>query len=305
MIFNFAAFTLLILLNLSSYALIFENDKRTEVYQSQNSKVKDLAKSVFTFIPKNKLIKNSDNQFEFKQKNTLKDSINLCAHEPFSDQISVGTRCSGFLADKSYGVTAGHCVSPALIPNFCQDYYIIFDYIYQGPNEHFMTLKPNSVRECDKIQKIKFDPSGEGDDYAVLQFKDHVVDRPALKMRKIGKISNKSKLFMLGYPRGMAQKISLDGQVISNTDSTVFSTDLDCFHGNSGSPVFNAKTLLVEGLFIRGAGNVPQNSSDPNLVGDFFSNPILKCNQSLICKRKEGCDASMEVLRANRVSLDK
>ena len=43
---------------------------------------------------------------------------------------------------------------------------------------------------------------------------------------------------MIGYPRGLAEKFSLDRKVSNNTDPSYFSADLDCFHGNSGSPVF-------------------------------------------------------------------
>ena len=40
---------------------------------------------------------------------------------------------------------------------------------------------------------------------------------------------------------------------MENDDEVFFSTNLDTFHVNSGSPVFNFETGVVEGILVRGA----------------------------------------------------
>ncbi len=111
---------------------------------------------------------------------------------------------------------------------------------------------------------------------------------------------------MIGYPRGLPEKFSLHRKVANNSDSSYFSADLDCFHGNSGSPVFNSKTLEVEGIFVRGEGDFPgENASDLEMMGDFVYNGARKCYRTLVCHRKGGCTATMDSTRITRVPLQK
>lgn len=290
-----------ILIFKNSFAVVFEKDSRIDTYESQDESIRNLAKSVFTFIPKTNLKKRNDGSFEFTQKKTLKEVANLCSGEKFEDQYSVGTRCSGFLATENIGITAGHCVSPHLVTDFCQNYYIIFDYVAVSKNEAPTTLSENSVYECKNIPKLIFKPEENTDDYAAIEFSKAVPNRKPLEFRKKGKINNNENLFMIGHPRGLPQKISLDAKVLKNENASSFSTNLDCLRGNSGSPVFNAKTLIVEGIFVRGDGYIPNNSEDPNLVGDFSFNKAKACYQTLVCLKSEGCTASMDATRATQI----
>ncbi len=171
-------------------------------------------------------------------------------------------------------------------------------------NQTQIILSENSVHECSEITKLVFDPNSSSDDYAVLKFSKLVKDRKPLKYRKSGKIADSEKIFMLGFPRGLPQKISPDRNVLGNGDPSFFSTNLDCFHGNSGSPVFNAKTLDVEGVFVRGQGDIPNNNStDPRIIGDFTFDEARKCHRTLVCKKSEGCTATMDANRITRVKF--
>lgn len=285
-----------------SFGLVFEQDQRMDVSKVSDTKIHELAKSVFTFIQKDKL-KYANGSFEFVQKTLLKDSLNLCKGEFFAEEPSVGTRCSGFLANSMLGVTAGHCVSPSTVKDFCQNYYIVFDYINKNgitPN----SIPVGSVHECGRIKQIAYSPiSSTEDDYAVIEFTKPVIDRKPLSVRKSGKIHDHASIFMLGYPRGMAQKISPDRSVVGNKEITYFETNLDCFRGNSGSPVFNANTYEVEGIFVRGSGLIPNIGTDPNLMGDFSFNINLNCNETLVCRKAEGCTAVMQANRITRLGL--
>lgn len=292
----------MILMAQSAFAMVFETDKRKDMHEIANPHLVKLARSVFTFIPKEKLAKRSDGHYEFKQKLSLRELINLCPEEKFANQISVGTRCTGFLIGGQKALTAGHCVSSPVIKDFCSKYYLIFDYHTDAAGNPPLSLPADSVVECRKIAKLVFDPTSEEDDYAVLELNRSLRGREPLKIRSGGKIKDASEIVMIGYPRGTTEKVSFGGKVGLNTKPTAFATNLDCFRGNSGSPVLNAVTLEVEGIFVRGQGTVPGDETDPELIGDFVKQP-KSCTKTLICKQADGCDATMEALRITRVSF--
>src|SRR5690606_11935720 len=90
-------------------------------------------------------------------------------------------------------------------------------------------------------------------------------------LRRRFHVGLKAPLIMLGHPLGLPMKASdnatmtpLDGNRIGLfsssydllrrifTKQTYYNTNLDSFAGNSGSPVFNANTHVVEGILIGG-----------------------------------------------------
>jgi V8-like Glu-specific endopeptidase len=72
-----------------------------------------------------------------------------------------------------------------------------------------------------------------------------------LRLRESGKVSVGERLAVIGYPSGLPLKIADDG-VVRRLEKHFFVTNLDTYHGNSGSPVLNAATGVVEGILVRG-----------------------------------------------------
>jgi hypothetical protein len=69
---------------------------------------------------------------------------------------------------------------------------------------------------------------------------------------------------VIGHPTGLPTKISPEGKITRNVEKYTFSANLDTFHGNSGSAVFDANTGVVEGILIQGRNDyVPSRSNDP------------------------------------------
>lgn len=295
--------TLVLAFSIRAQAMVFKTDHRVDYNQVSDSAIRSLARSVFTFMLKEDLVQ-THGRYEFVKHDTLQKTLGLCSGERFGKQTSVPTRCSGFLISPDLGVTAGHCVSPLAVKDFCKNYYVVFDYHMHRGGQAPSNLGKSSVYACDRIASLAFNPSGRTDDYAVLHFSRRVEHRPSLKYRKAGKIADRAGVFMIGYPRGLAEKFSLDRKVSTNADPSYFSADLDCFHGNSGSPVFNSRTLEVEGIFVRGDGDFPgSNDSNPQMIGDFLYDRAQKCYRTLICRKGDGCTATMDSTRISRIPL--
>ena len=55
----------------------------------------------------------------------------------------------------------------------------------------------------------------------------------------------------MGHPSGLPMKIA-GGSKVHALEKHYFVANLDTFTGNSGSPVLNEKTGLVEGILVRG-----------------------------------------------------
>ena len=108
-----------------------------------------------------------------------------------------------------------------------------------------------NVYSCKKILVSKYDPL-EREDYALVKLDRAVFRRRPLRFRKKGKIADGASVIAIGHPSGLPTKIAGNAKVRQNDHPIFFNANLDTFAGNSGSPVFNKKTGLVEGILVRG-----------------------------------------------------
>jgi V8-like Glu-specific endopeptidase len=79
-----------------------------------------------------------------------------------------------------------------------------------------------------------------------------VVNHRIAKIREAGTVSDGHALHIIGHPMGLPAKFAGGGTVRENRYRAVFIETLDAYPGNSGSPVFNSTTHVVEGLLVRG-----------------------------------------------------
>jgi hypothetical protein len=82
--------------------------------------------------------------------------------------------------------------------------------------------------------------------------------------------------------------------VTENTEPTFFQANVDTYQGNSGSPVVNLDSSLLEGLLVRG-------------MEDFVEDEVAGCDRSLVCS-DAGCPDGerlqwQDVTRATTFSL--
>lgn len=229
---------------------IYGDDDRRDVYQSSNALHLKLARSTAAMMSYSQLTRTSENSANLLFR-SLQNSQNICASERFSGQ-AIGATCSGFLVGPDTLVTAGHCYESFATPELvCRNFAWVFDFEMKSetfnPSQNISLEK--DVYHCKKVFVSQLD---ENFDYAIIKLDRPVVGREPLKFRKTGKLADNTDLVVIGHPSGLPTKIANAGKILDNSEDTRFATNLDTFHGNSGSAVFDAKTGLLEGILIQG-----------------------------------------------------
>lgn len=177
----------------------------------------------------------------------LGEKLNLEKDEKFYSQTAISA-CSGFLAGKNTVVTAGHCLDR--IP--CESLKIVFGYAVKKEGERPKTFPAGEVYFCREVSEKK-SLDAAGGDYALIKLDREVKNHAPLALNRGKSPAKGTKLFVIGYPSGLPVKIAGNAMVRdAGEDSPYFTADLDTFHGNSGSPVFNAETFLIEGIVADG-----------------------------------------------------
>lgn len=217
--------------------VIYGNDDRLDIVDSPSSNHKKWADSVAVQISNSSIGANGELPTE-----TIGEAMSLCKSERFRDQINPG-RCSGFLVGDDILVTAGHCIQNQ---TECDNYSWVF-----GFNKGVTKVSNENVYKCSSILSRQLDDETNAD-YAVIKLERKVTNRSPLKFRSEGAISNKAPIVVIGHPSGLPMKVASGANVRTNSDSWFFVGNLDTFGGNSGSPVINDTTGLVEGILVRG-----------------------------------------------------
>ncbi len=263
---------------------VYGTDDRKDLYQISNSLHLTLAKSNAGMIHKGMFTKGaSDSVFDLNPKYlaTLEEAANLCTSEKFAKQMTA-PRCSGFLIGPDTLITAGHCYASDGNPaKDCNDYAWVFDYDLASASKNpTKNIPMTNIYLCKSISSVKLDNNY---DFAIVKLDRKVVGRTPLKLRTTGKIDDKAKLIVIGHPNGLPTKIG-SGTLTKNSDATRFSTNLDTFHGNSGSAVFDSSTGVVEGILIQGKNDytpsIPKNPKSCQVVNR-CDNEAKNCSAGL------------------------
>ncbi|MFT6069184.1 MAG: V8-like Glu-specific endopeptidase [Bacteriovoracaceae bacterium] len=244
--------TISLLATLNAFAtdkVIYGNDDRDHLNESEMAIYKDLARGTAGMIPSSKLETQFDGLLTLIKGRTLEQTQRVCKDEKFS-QVMTAANCSGFLVGKNKLVTAGHCIKDDFA---CANNKWVFDFrqdlISEGEDQLF--VNSDNVYGCKKIISRALSRASNND-YALIELDRDVTDRPILKFRTEGKIEDNDPLVVIGHPSGLPTIIAGGANVRKNENDFFFQANLDTFGGNSGSAVFNAKTGTVEGILVRG-----------------------------------------------------
>ena len=234
--------------------VVYDQDNREDLFLVDSYELKMLAASTAIMVRKRSVRQTSNSTFELLTEQSGVRS-RLCRSERFYSQPSVAG-CTGFLIAKDLIATAGHCIQD----DKCGIVSWIFDFKMLTADIAKREFTAESVYHCKKVvESVKV-----GDlDYAVVRLDRSVNGREPLTIRRDGLIEKDEQVFIIGHPLGLPIKISKDAYVRDvDPNKVYFTTNLDSFAGNSGSPVFNAITYEVEGILVRGATDFEWDSEN-------------------------------------------
>jgi len=219
-------------------------DDRQDINKVTNARLLLDSESVVAVIPNNSISDNGDGTSTISGQN-YGTKYNLCSTERFKTQPSIAN-CTGFLVDPSFIVTAGHCIQESTLQNF----KFVFGFEVEGNGNIRTQIDNNDIYEAIRLIGRRLESSGP--DWAIVQLDRPVLDRPPVEIRRTGTIIDKQEVHVIGHPSGLPKKVAGNANVRENSDDDFFVANLDTYGGNSGSPVFNSVTHIVEGILVRG-----------------------------------------------------
>lgn len=201
----------------------------------------------------------------------------LCSNERFLNQRA-GAGCTAFLVGSDLVATAGHCVQTQA---GCDVTNVIFGFTADAAGGNVRTNIPRAdVYACVEVIAQVFSGSASADDWALLRVDRAVTGRTPLGVRRTGLVPNNAELVAAGHLHGLPLKVSTNGAVRDNFESAPkFQASLDASPGNSGSPVINLQTGLVEGII----------TSGPTPDWQSITRNGAQCATARVCSETTGC----------------
>lgn len=235
---------------------IYGSDNRQDFYAAP-ADMQALSDSVVSFWKADKIDALNPGGIKLKTSN-FGTAMNLCPDVRFREQ-TIGAFCSGSLVGPDLIMTAGHCVKTDAD---CQNIKVAFGYnVRQAGAAPVTTMPASEVYGCSRIVKRflagepgSANPTGQnlGPDFALIQLDRRVSGHRPLAINRGTDLRNGDGVFVIGHPVGLPLKVAGGATVRDFSKVGYFVADLDTFGGNSGSPVFNARTKLIEGILVRG-----------------------------------------------------
>ena len=265
-----------------SQKLVYGVDDRQDLYQVAARRIQTLADSVVSLIDISLL---SDNGNGSSTILTVPFGIsnNLCDSERFREQPTA-PRCSGFLVAPDLVATAGHCVNQN---NLARNRFV-FGFRMINETEANVVIPNNDIFRG--LALIVREEISTGADYALVRLDRPVTGHTIVPIRRSGTISDGEEVFVIGHPSGLPLKFANGAQIRDNSVSSFFVANLDTYGGNSGSPVFNEDSGIVEGILVRG------DTDFVNLSGCWVSNvcPTTGCRGEDVTRTTEFADSVPE-----------
>ena len=242
---------------------IYGEDNRIDYFRA-SSNMQERADSVVSLWRSHRAkFDEKTNSYNLVTQNFGEDHY-LVENEPFREQ-NEGAFCSGALVADDIIMTAGHCVPTNYI---CKGLRFVFGFaVKEAGGKAPLNISANEVYSCKElITQIEplitsLNPSGitpdnpTAMDYALIRLNRKVTGHKPLPVNRKSDLKKGDGVFIIGHPMGLPVKIAGDSTVRDNSPESHFVADLDSYSGNSGSPVFNAQTKLIEGILVRGDKN--------------------------------------------------
>lgn len=227
--------------------IIYGTDNRKDFYEVTDPNYIKLMDSTVALVHQSKIEETVLGITKFKSMPYGK-TTNLCIGERYFDQPSTAD-CSGSLVGEDLILTAGHCIQDQ---SDCEKTNFVFGYQIRKEGAYPDSVPSHEVYRCSKLIYKKLDFS-TGEDIALVKLTKTVLNHEILRVNRAAEVTSGTELILIGYPVGIPEKIDDQGFARENrTEKEFFHAELDAFTGNSGGPVFNKKTGLIEGVLVRG-----------------------------------------------------
>ncbi len=223
---------------------VYGVDDRKDIEAVTDTRVRTLADSCAALVELDDLTPRSGGGFTLKT-TSYKAAYQLCSKEPFVNQ-PLGCFCSGVLVAPDVIATAGHCVKGT---SDLGHIAFVFGFRMAGNSARTEFDADDVYRGKEVIGRAL---TADATDWALVRLDRAVAGRTPVTVRKDGKVPDTEPLFVIGHPSGLPQKFAGGANVRGNQPASFFVANLDTYGGNSGSPVFSAKSHQVEGLLVRG-----------------------------------------------------
>ena len=266
--------------------LVFPPDNRFEANQVQAANYQQAIHATAGMVYEKLLRYDSVSKMFSLVGPSFEERTGACPTHPYAQQPAP-ILCTGFLIGPRTLVTAGHCMSQSWD---CNNNFWVFDYAYHDGKGAQLQLSYSQIYRCNRVISSEQD-SDQKIDYAVIELDRDVSGRTPLRLGN-GWPQISDKVFMPGHGGGLPMKVTAEGTVIGNSHPSFFQASLDALGGNSGSPVIDLKTGLVQGLLVRG-GNAPEWK---------VQEQVSKASQSS-CREEYVCDDSCSGVEITRSSL--
>ncbi len=199
--------------------------------------------------------------------------IPLGEHEAYPDefQLAFGT---AFMINKKLALTAAHCICKDKTNEL--DLYkinairLVFNFQMIQPNQCKVEFAKKDIYKIKKVICHNYinediDKREHWQDWALIKLDREVEGQIPLNVNfghKKDQYLRGKQVYMLGFPNGQPMKFTGNGEISGGSIGTTYScpfgqyfqANLDAFHGNSGSPIFESETNEPIGILCSGNG---------------------------------------------------
>ncbi|HYQ46728.1 MAG TPA: trypsin-like peptidase domain-containing protein [Polyangiaceae bacterium] len=199
----------------------------------------------------------------------------LCTAAPYRNQAQ-GAFCTAFLVGPNQFATAGHCFLEAGVPG-CANTRVVFGFTASADGSVVQTNIPQAnVYTCIDAHPVL---SG-AEDWAIFTVDRPVAGRMPMIARYDGVAQSNHTFLVAGHPDGLPLKLQGNAALMDNTQVLWFGSSADAFAGNSGSPLIDLNTGIVDGIHVR-RPTFHYTEQDDGLGG--------KCAMPTVCDEATGC----------------
>lgn len=219
-------------------------DDRTD-YFAASAMLQQIGDSVCAFISTDSLTANNDGTFTLNSSTLADDFDPLCAGERFADQPTAAT-CTATLIAPDVVITAGHCLDENGVRTSLDTFRFVFDYAVRADGVNPSTFTADQVFRGAEILGL-VNVADTANDWAVVRLDRAVTGRTPVSVRSSGSIAVGQRVVAIGFGAGLPIKFSGNATVQTIVENG-FEGDFDIVAGNSGGPIVDATTGVIEGV---------------------------------------------------------